>query len=321
MTFFVLASVGGPPPTPGGPAYDSRRLWLESWDGQAVMPIPLDDLPHEMIGRRGMLGLGVAPTDVATEGTPGVAGSRVVDVIERDRPIALPLTFIADSQADLWDTKQRLRDLTDPTSTMTQDGNFRLICASASGTRQLNLAYRSGLEDEDTERYGTDVAVIDAVAPQPYAEDRFDQSKTFRLGTTLLPFLALAGTDYPWGTRQLSPSAVAGADTPVEMFSAVPLYPVIELTGPADSVLITADNGLRIDVPDGVPGGSTLRIVTDPRHKSIRLDGAPAAGMLARGSRLVPFGLGMTLVDVVAPGATSATLLRLTWRGLHRGLW
>ena len=320
MTFFVLASVVAAQPPPDAD-YESRRLWLESWDGAQVMPVPLDDLPHELIGQRGMLGLGVAPTDLATQGTPGVAGSRVVDVIERDRPVALPLAFIADRQADLWDTLQRLRDLTDPTNTMTEDGNFRLCCASGSGTRQLSLAYRSGLEGEDTERHGTDVVVIDAVAPQPYAEDRFDQTKTFRLGTTLMPFLAAAGTDYPWGTRQLSPSSVADADTPFEMFSAVPVFPVFELTGPADSVLITAGNGLRIDVPDGIADGSTLRIVTDPRHKTIRLDGALAAGMLARGSRFVPFPLGVTLVDVDAPGASADTLLRLTWRGLHRGLW
>jgi len=35
----------------------------------------------------------------------------------------------------------------------------------------------------------------------------------------------------------------------------------------------------------------------------------------------VPFSRGVTSVDVVAPGATAATLLRLSWRGLHRALW
>jgi hypothetical protein len=316
VTFFILATVQSVS-TPPKPEYDSRRLWLESWDGSVVMPVPMDNLPHEMIAQRGILGLGV----LATEGTPGVAGSRVVDVIERDRPIALPLAFIADTQTELWATIQQLRDLTDPTHGMTPDGNFRIVCSSASGVRQLNLAYRSGLEGEDLEYYGTDRAVLDLLAPLPYAQDREDQTIPFQLVSVPRPFLSTPGTDHPWGTRQLSSSTIAGAATPVEMFSSVPVYPVIEITGPADSVLITGANGLRIDIPGGVPAEQTLRIVTDPRHKSIRLDGALAAGMLARGSRLRPFSRGTTLVDVTAPGATSDTLLRLTWRGLHRSPW
>lgn len=320
MTFFVLATVSSSPPTPVAPPYDSRRLWLESWDGEVVMPIPLEGFA-EMIGQRGMLGLGVAPTDLATEGTPGVSGSRVVDVIERDRPVALPLAFLADAQADLWATVQRLRDLTDPTRGMTAEGNFRIVCASSSGTRQINLAYRSGLEGQDLEHYGVDNAVLDLLAPMPYAEDRTDQTVPFQLLSVVRPFLSTAGTDHPWGTRRLASSTIAGEATPVQMFSSVPVYPVIEITGPADSVLIEGANGLLIDVPLGVPGGQTLRIVTDPRHKSIRLDGALAAGMIARGSRFVPFSRGVTLVDVTAPGATADTLLRLTWRGLHRSPW
>lgn len=321
MTFFILASVNTAPPTPVAPPYDSRKLWFESWDGEAVMPIPLDGF-SEMIAQRGMLGLGVAPTDLATEGTPGVAGSRIVDVIERDRPIAMPLAFLADAQADLWDVVQRLRDLTDPTHSMTPDGNFRLVCSSISGVRQLNLGYRSGLEGDDLEHYGVDRAVLDLLAAMPYAEDREDKTIPFQLGTVSRPFLSsTTGTTQPWGTRRLASSTIAGDATPVEMFSSVPVYPVIEITGPAESVLIVGENGLRIDVPTGVLAGQTLRIVTDPRHKSIRLNGALAAGKLARGSRLRPFSRGTTLVDVTAPGADSDTLLRLTWRGLHRSLW
>lgn len=320
MTFFILATVSSAPGTPGAPPYDSRSLWLESWDGSVVMPIPLEGIA-EMVAQRGMLGLGVAPTDLATEGTPGVAGSRIVDVIERDRPVAMPLAFLADAQLPLWQTVQRLRDLTDPTRGMTPDGNFRLVCSSSSGVRQISLAYRSGLEGDDLEHYGVDRAVLDLLAPMPLAEDREDRTIPFQLTSVSSPFLSTAGTDHPWGTRKITSSTIAGAATPVQMFSAVPVYPVIEITGPADSVLITGENGLIIDVPDGVGAGETLRIVTDPRHKSIRLDGDLAAGMLALGSRLKPFGLGTTLVDVTAPGATADTLLRLTWRGLHRSPW
>jgi hypothetical protein len=319
--FFVLASVRPAPRPEPPPPYDTRRFWLESWDGRTVIPLPRDVVRKGAIALRGMLGLGTNPSELITTATPGIAGSRVVDLVQRERPVALPLGWLGDTQAELWAARQAVRDLTDPLRGMTPDGNFRLVCASASGTRQLNLAYQSGLEDEDTEYPGWDQAVISCIAPNPYAEDRAERAVTYRLSQPLIPFLAAAGTDAPWGTRQLVGSRIADENTRVEMASAVPVYPTIEVTGPADSVLITSDAGLRIDVPDGIPGGSTLRIVTDPRHKSIRLDGALAAGSLARGSRLVPFPLGTSAISVSAPGADESTALRLSWRGLHRELW
>jgi hypothetical protein len=70
-----------------------------------------------------------------------------------------------------------------------------------------------------------------------------------------------------------------------------------------------------------VAAGSTLRIVTSPRRKSVRLNGAPAAGLVARGSVLQPFTIGPNLLSVTAPGATDVTSLRLVWRGMYRSLW
>lgn len=325
MTFFVLATVRSAS-TPPKPEYDSRNLWLESWDGTVAMPVPIDNLPHEMIGQRGILGLGVAPTDLATEGTPGVAGSRVVDVIERDRPVALPLAFIADNQPDLWATIQRLRDLTDPTRGMTPDGNFRIVCSSSSGVRQIGLAYRSGLEGADLEYCGTDRAVLDLLAPMPFAEDREDTvSPEYALGGGGLNFFAWDDADAAapnFADLELAPDVILGDNMPLQITSALPVYPTIEIVGPTGpGVILEANTGLHLKVPDGIPEGSTLRIVTDPRRKSIRLDGALAAGMIGRGSRLAPLSLGQNLISITAPGATSETRLRLTWRGMHRSLW
>lgn len=324
MTFFVLATVRSTS-TPPKPEYDSRTLWLESWDGTVTMPVPMDNLPHEMIAQRGILGLGVAPTDLATEGTPGVAGSRIVDVIERDRPIALPLAFIADTQVDLYDTIQRLRDLTDPLRGMTEDGNFRIACASSSGTRHLNLAYRSGLEGDDLEYYGTDRAVLDLLAPMPYAQDRAEQSREYALGGGALNFFAWDDGDVAapnFEDLELAPDVILGDNMPLDITSALPVFPTIEVVGPTGpGVVLQADTGLYLNIPAGIPEGSVLRIVTDPRHKSTRLDGALAAGMIARGSVLAPLTLGENLMSLTAPGATSATRLRLTWRGMHRSLW
>lgn len=316
MTFFVLASVRAPAVDTVEP-YDSRRLWLESWDGSQVVPIDLaGDPASSVVGRRGFLGLEVAPTDVLTGGTPGAPGSRVLGVVERERPVALPVIFLGDDQTELWGTVQAVRDLTDPTQGMTQDGNFRLVCESRSGLRYLDLVYRSGLEGEDTEYPGVDTAVLDCLAVYPYARDREEQTRDFRLQQSTAAFLGGL-----WGAIGLVSSTVGGGGTPVEMISAVPVWPTVEITGPATSVLITTETGLRIDIPGGVAAGSTLRIVTDIRERSFRLDGEPAAGELAIGSTLAPFPLGTTAITVTAPGATSATRLRLAWRGLHRALW
>lgn len=322
MTFFVLASVIPPPPPYVEPPYDTRSLWLESWDGTRTIPVPLDDYPHPVVGQRGFLGLGVNPNELVEHATPGSAGTQVAGVTFPARPVALPLALLADTQAELWRIMQDLRDLTDPHTGMTMDGNFRLVVSSVSGTRQLPLAYRSGLEGEDTEYDGTDHVVLDCVAVQPYAEDREESAMTFRLATGSKPFLAAAGTTHPWGTRTLSPSTVlGGTGTSVDLHSAVPVWPTLEITGPVTSVTLTSNTGLSLSVPGGVAAGSTLRIVTSPRRKAIRLNGAPAAGLVARGSVLQPFTIGPNLLSVTAPGATDATSLRLVWRGMYRSLW
>lgn len=322
MTFFILATVQAPPPPEPVEVYDSRSFWIENMDRSLAVPVSLDGAMLPVLAQRGMLGLGVNPSEVTVSSSPGVPGGVAGEVHYGTRPVALPLLFVGedDTQAALWRAVQLVRDITDP-ARMTPDGNFRMVCSSASGTRQLGLVYRGGLEGEDEEQFGVDRAVLDCVAPQPFAEDREDVSREFRLGSGVTPFLAPAGTDHPWGTRQLAPSTVIGSGMSVEMTSHTAVYPQIEIDGPADSVLITADTGLRIDVPAGVGAGDTLRIVMDPRAASIRLNGVPAAGMLARGSRRVPFVPGPNLIDVSVPGATSATRLRLSWRGKYRSLW
>lgn len=321
MTFLVLVSVAPPTVTPAAPPYDSRYLWFESWDGAVTVPIPLDGL-HEIIGQRGLLGLGVNPSELATASTPGVPGSRVVDVIQPERPVAIPLAFLADDQVSLWATVQKVRDLTDPTRGMTAEGNFRLVCASSSGTRRLGLAYQSGLEGEDIERYGADQAVLVCTAPMPFAEDRDEKSVEFEVAPTPRPFLtAVPGTTRPWGTIGIVSGQVLSGATPVELTSAVPVWPVLEIDGPGDSVLMTGSNGLRIDIPDGLGSDETLRYVTDPRHRSVRINGELAAGRVARGSRLAPFNLGTTTIEATIPAATATTKLRLTYRPMHRSLW
>jgi hypothetical protein len=310
MSFLVLVS---PRPTVVAPVRTPDVLmWLESWDG--TQRVELSSGPVRW--RAGAVGLDAPPVSTYLSAAPDMAGAMLTDVTTLPRHVLLPVTIGGESWVQTWDAIQRILDITDPTNGVGPDGNFRLVATSPRGTRQIGLVYQGGLEGDGQPSQVRQNRVLDLVAPQPFAEDRSEQTQPFILEQDTAPFLGGL-----WGSIHLSTSAVAGSNTPVNMASAVPVYPTIEITGPAESVLITANSGLRISVPEGVPGGETLRIVTDPRRKSIRLDGAPAAGSLSLDSRLVPFGLGTTLVDVAAPGATPATLLRLTWRGLHRGLW
>lgn len=324
MTFFILATVRTAPPVPPRLVRDSRNLWLESMDGTVVIQIARDGHPGPWRLLPGHEGLGVAPTELDTSAAPGVAGGFVEGVITTTRPTVLPLSLRTKDQAEQWERVQELRDLTDPDVDMTRDGNFKLVCSSASGTRELTLAYRAGLEGDSMDLPHYERVVLQAVAVQPFALDREERSAEFFIADTDAGFLAASSSDPSaavFSDLALSPSEVIGEDMPVTMTSAVPVYPTVEITGPADSVLITADTGLRIDIPTGVDAGDTLRIVMDPRRASIRLNGAPAAGKLALGSKRAPLVKGTNLIDVAAPGATSDTKLRLSWRGGHRSLW
>ena len=309
MSYFVLVAPAAAPTAPVIP--QDVVLWLESWDGS--QRLSLSEGPVRW--KAGATGLEVAPSDVLLAPTPGVSGASVSGVSYPPREALLPVTVEGDGWPGLNEAKELLRSITDPAQGMTPDGSFRLVATTPSGTRQLGLAYRSGLEGLGIPSHVRQNFVLEVVAPQPFAEDRNVQTRPFRLEQNTAPFLGGV-----WGEIALASSRIAGPDTPVVMTSAVPVYPVTTVIGPADSILITGDNGLRLDIPDGVEAGEVLEVVTDPRRKSTRVNGAIAAGRLARGSRLAPFGLGTTTLSVSAPGATADTRLLVSWRTLHRSL-
>lgn len=323
MSFFILASVRTAPPTEPPVSEDSRKIWLESSDGSLVVPVN-GPIPARRVSLlNGFTGLEVAPSDLETSGTPGVEGTNLSSVYFPERDVLLPLSILGSDQTEMWALRQQIRDLTDPTPPTPADPprTFRIVAESASGRRQLEVCYVSGLEGNELGIPVYDRFVLQALAAQPFPEDREAVRRPFPLGTAE-PFLSSSpGTDRPWGTRQLAPSTVIGEDMRVEMSSGRPFYPTIELRGPATSATITSSTGLSIHVPGAIAAGATLRIVTDPRHKSIRLDGALAAGRVARGSRFAPFRPGENLLDVTVPGATTQTLLTLEWRGRHRSMW
>lgn len=317
MTFFVLASARPPVVTPV--RVPDVIMWLESLDGS----VRIDLSTGPIRWRANAVGLGVPPVDVLMGTSPGMPGATVEDVYTMSRDVLLPVTISGANWVETWSAIQSLRDLTDPSDAAdSPDGTFRLVAASPNGTRHLDLTYRGGLEDDGQPSQVRQNRVLDLVAGMPFAQNRQEQTVEFRLVSTPRPFLTAGpGTTRPWGTLAIVSSEVLSGGTPVVLESAVPVYPVLEIVGPGDSVLLTGSNGLNIDVPDGLGSDETMRIVTDPRRPSVRVNGALAAGRLALGSRFAAFGKGTTTIEATIPAATSATRLRMTWRGLHRGLW
>jgi hypothetical protein len=330
MTFFVLATVAAPPSATPTTPQDGRTFWLESLDGSVA--IPIGSATHQ--GPVHLLvdasGLEEAPTEVERQSIPGVPGSVVVFARTLTREPLLPLRINTANQAEQWAQKQRLADLVIPTEDgLTPDGTFRLVCSSPSGIRQVGLVYNSGLEGTGAELPWTVPYVLDCAAPQPFGEDRADTTREYSLGGGADNFFAWddADTAAPnFEDLELAPDVILGDDMPLVITSDVAPYVTLEIDGPTGAgTVVSANTGLLLSIPDGVPGGSTLRIVTDPRRKSIRLitgdASVPAAGMLARGSRLRPLGFGQNLLSVTAPGADEDTRLRLLYRGLYRSMW
>jgi hypothetical protein len=295
---------------------ESRTFWVESLDRSVV--VPFDNAP--VVLRAGFLGLDDAPDDVVTSTSPGVDGSFLEELRTLPRAFALPLSIVARTQAEAWAAKAALKAVMRPRGVQTFEGTFRLVCSSSTGTRELTAVYRSGLEGDDTGVPQFDRMVVNCEALDPFARDRTERVVEFTLGDSTGSMVS--ATPATAGPRQLGSSVVIGDAMPIDIVSGIPVWPRIDFVGPFSPLTVTASTGMSISVPGGVPAGQTLTIITDPRNKSIRLDGALAAGMVARGSKVgAPFLPGLNHLSVAATGATSASRIVLSWRGGWRSLW
>lgn len=326
MTYFVTATVQPRPPVEPATPQDQRTFWLESWDGTVRIPIgsATHDGPVQLLTDAS--GLEEAPTSVTIDGVPGVPGGVATFSQTLVREPLLPLRISTANQAEQWTQRQLLADLTDPSpAKLTPDGSFRLVCASPSGTRQVGLVRQSGMEGTGTELPWTVLYVLDCAAPQPFAEDREETPREYSLGDGGGRFIAwdVGDVDTPaFQDARLAWDVILGDDMPLVIESEVAPYVTLEIDGPTDAgTLIEADTGLYVPIIEDVPVGQTLRIVTDPRRKSIRLDDVPAAGMVGFDAVFKPLAFGQNMLSVTAPGATSATRLRLLYRGQYRSMW
>lgn len=336
MTTYFLASEEGavvrPPPRPRPPRLPLSVLTLESMDG--LTRIPLDG-SSGWIRMPGATGLRLPPYQVIAAAIPGVPGSILQEVRVEERPVFLPLYCGGfTDQRSFQQMIDQIAALIDPTT-----GTFRIIGTTAWDERELIVSYVSGLEGADgADTEGLSWAKLGLVmaAHQPYARAREGQGLEFVVATAGEPFLGVAGgTDAAWPTA-LSGGQVIGSGMEVYVDSEVPVYPILELVGPMDSfsstmspVVVGPDGSITtldeqqwaVDIPLGVPAGSTYRVDTDPRVLSFRMNGGLASGRVARGSTLRAFYPGLNILNVTAPGGTSATRIRLSWLPLYRSLW
>ena len=308
----------GLPPLPIRQGYvDPRRIWLEA-DGMEWRP------SIEGIILPGATGMGLPPVEVISEPVPGVAGSTLVEVRVGEREVYLPIYLATEgTPEDFIDAKTEFEDMLWPLGRAAP--TLRIVAQDHTGIRELPVTYVEGLTgDEGRTAAGARWATVGLRfrAVNPYWQARQDTPFEAGVAGPKDPFLGAHGAPNtaPW-PRRLAGSTVLGMGMVVNVRSAVPVYPTAELTGPMNSFEASADTGWHIRVPDPIPAGQTLRIVSEPRRKSVRLGGLPAAGRIDLGGALKPFQPGENILDVLAPGGDENTLVRLTWREQYRSAW
>lgn len=279
---------------------------------------------------KGATGLDLPPVAVVASGAPGVDGSVLRDRHVRQREVFLPIHLASDVDSDTYlNERARFERIVAPRS-----GDVKLVVSSHLGERELTVVCTGGLEgDESQSSAGSTWGRIglELLAADPYFYAREDTVAEYTVGDIAPPFVgAVGGSDAPW-PGALAASVVLGVGMSITVNSSVEVWPTLDLVGPMDSFTGSMDTGWSVTVPQGVPAGRVLRIVTDPRRFSIRLgslngagdfvDGQLAAGRVALGSRLVAFQPGVNLLNITAPGANENTRLRLRWRGRHRTAW
>lgn len=310
--------VGGGPSAPPPVVVESRRLWLESLDGTVRVDLNVD---IDQILTGGVTGLGLPPVEVVTSTTPGMPGSWLQEINELEREVFLPLNFGSqESHEDFLSRMGALLRLVSQWDDLTigQLGTFRLVADSLNGERLLAVTYKSGLEGDWGKGTGGSrwqKLPMTLVAVDPFFRDRKPTVRTYSAPAGS-PFLGDGTGAAPW-PRRITASVVIGEGMEVVVDGDVPVWPEVDLVGPASSASL-AYPGTSLVMPTGVADNGVLALKTDPRTRSVRLNGAIAWSKVSMGSTFTPLRPGTNIVDVVLATSSDDTELVLRWFNGYR---
>lgn len=309
-----------PPVQPVAPR-ELRSFWLESMDGSVVIPLT------GVNGRAllpGATGLELPPVDLVTATTPGMPGSWLQEINVLERQVFLPLAFFSSrAQAEFFERLAELRGLVAAwdVDLLGLTGTFRLGVSSTTGDRLLDVVYGSGWEGtlggedggSDWEKFGLNLT---AVSPFWRAREQTVQSYSAAPGPA---FLGSGDGSAPW-PRQIAASVTIGMNMPIRVEGDVPVWPDFTFAGPIPSVVISYP-GTNITVPAGVPTGQTLRLITDPRARSARLNGAIAWDRINMGAKFSPLRPGINRVSIQLATAGDDAGLDMSWFTQWKAAW
>lgn len=316
----LLGAPASATPAPARPASvaDPRHLWLEGPSGTWLESA-------QAFIMAGFKGHGLPPSEVITETSPGMDGAWLREVRVGPREVFLPVFISSPDPVSQINALAAFRRLVQPYGDQGLDGTLKLVGSSHLGVRELSCVYLDGMEGEEGTQGNLYWCTIGLrlLAVDPWPRARETRTVSFGVGSSGEVFItAAADSDgsNPW-PRRLTSAVVIGEGMQITVNSEVPVWTDLTIRGPVDSFAGSMSTGWSVSIPDGIADGSTFQMVTDPRRKSIRLDGEKAAGLVALGSVTKPFTPGLNVLDVVAPGGDAGTSLSLSWREAFWSLW
>lgn len=250
----------------------------------------------------GSTGLGLAPVSVASSDRLSGDGSIVRGVRYGARDVFVPLMLEAESTAALSEMRRGLTALLAP---HLGEVEVRVVDPVTGADRMIRGYLRDGLEgDFGSGYYGSwQTLGLTFECPDPWWWGP-EQVTELRVNPGSKPFISTSATFFP---VMLAQSTVQGRFR-VDIQGAGPVLPVWEVVGPGEDLVIS--NGRdRIEVGGAFAAGSP--VVLDAASGRITPDRWADVSLRSRLFALDP---GPQTITVTLVGATTETLVRLTYR-------
>lgn len=251
----------------------------------------------------------LAPPNERVEDTPPGAGARLRSVRHTAREVAL-VQWV--SGADEASTRAALRALVASLDPLRGDGVLRST-TSIGEQRELTCRYVSGFEsqperlDEGGLLYQRAVLVFRA-AEEPYWVDAADTAMSFELGDSTV------GSFFPVPPLRLASSELFAQAT-VDNGGDVEAWPVWTLSGPGSGLAINnLTTGKSLALSTSVTADETITVDTRPGRKTVTLGDGTNLFPDLTSRQLWPLDRGPNSIEVQLSGATSDSVLQLSYR-------